>query len=408
MFSTAPARANTLIAGNHAGKRVTITPQAELIWRELVKLANTGNYWALLTVRGIEQLAAGRLSRKDIFVNPGSIHRGGNEEFVVILPGCRVTAEKLADDSYQLLHFQADLGYGQLIKEGKAPGLYEVRKNRNIWQSKPRSYGTLKNEKHRVLAVSDSGYDTLDVAANSVAPNLSGGAVSEVSGGGVTLDTNGFDMHFTPGEARIGGLKNYRKAINPLKDENLHESALLLARTIYMARKVQDVRIISEFGGSAVLTQALRILADRKVTLEDHTVFLVRPTTSPHEAIKAAHGVMGLKLQRNFNETGMLDYIGNRDQLELIQARRRHEHKSYTYLHAATDVVLTGKSLQGAIGFIAGAAALVGLSISAPATGAFLAALGAAAGKVAAASKLGDIAMQAWLPRQYNKLKGKF
>lgn len=40
MFSTAPARTNTLIAGRHAGKRVTITSQVEPIWRELVKLTS--------------------------------------------------------------------------------------------------------------------------------------------------------------------------------------------------------------------------------------------------------------------------------------------------------------------------------------------------------------------------------
>ena len=51
------------------------------------------------------------------------------------------------------------------------------------------------------------------------------------------------------------------------------------------------------------------------------------------------------------------------------------------HLYAVTDVVLTGKSVQGAMGFITGAAALAGLAVSTPAAGAFLTALGAAAGK---------------------------
>ncbi|WP_255463400.1 hypothetical protein [Microbulbifer sp. YPW1] len=44
MFIYAAARAEKLIAGLQGGKRVTINPQVEPIWNELVKLANRGNY----------------------------------------------------------------------------------------------------------------------------------------------------------------------------------------------------------------------------------------------------------------------------------------------------------------------------------------------------------------------------
>ncbi|QIL89972.1 hypothetical protein GNX18_09550 [Microbulbifer sp. SH-1] len=77
MFNYTPASTDKLIAGRHFGKRITITPQAEPIWNELVKLANQGNYWAQMSVNGIKQLAAGRLSQKNIFVKPGPAHRAG-------------------------------------------------------------------------------------------------------------------------------------------------------------------------------------------------------------------------------------------------------------------------------------------------------------------------------------------
>ena len=411
MFNYTPASTDKLIAGRHFGKRITITPQAEPIWNELVKLANQGNYWAQMSVNGIKQLAAGRLSQKNIFVKPGPAHRGGTEEFVVILPGCRVTAEKLPDDSYKLLHFQADLNYGALIEQGQAPGLYQIARKSGDWVANRNEDGLIEKRPQRVVAIGDSGYSSPKDAAKFAAASLSGtGQVSTVSGGARSINSSGggFDLHFTPGEKRIGGLTNYMNAIKPLKDERLYESAMLLARAMYMARDIQDVRWISEFGGSGVLTQALRILADRKVKLKGHTAFLYRPSTSPHEALKAMHAVEGLELERSFKESDALDYIGNRDNLRVLQERRKHEETSYTWLHRATDTVCAGSTLHNAVGFVVGAAGLTGLAISAPAAGAFLTALGSAVATAATAGKLGQRAMKAWAPKKYEEIAGKF
>lgn len=411
MFKYTPARADKLIAGRRAGKRVTITPQVEPIWNELVKLANRGNYWAQITVNSIKQLAAGRLSQSNIFVKPGSVHRGGTEEFVVILPGCRVTAEKLPNDCYKLLHFQADLTYGELIDGAQAPGLYQVTFQEGDWSAEHRGDGKIETRTKRVVAVSDSGYSFPEGAARAAGRSLSAdGVVSGVAGGSRTIKSpqaGGFDLHFTPSGEPIGGFVNYKKAVNPLSDERLYESALLLARSMYMARNINDVRWISEFGGSGVLTQALRILADRKVKLNNHTAFLFRPTTSPHEALKAMHAVPGLEVERNFKESNSMDYIGNRDNLRITRERRKHEKESYTLLHRATDTVCAGVTLHNAVGFVVGAAGLTGVAISAPAVGVFLTALGGAAATVVGAGKLGKQAMKAWTPRKYDEIASK-
>lgn len=402
MFHYTPANADKRIAGRHTGKPITITPQAEPIWNELVKLANAGNYWAQLTVRGIEQLAAGRLSQNNIFVKPGSVHRGGTEEFVVILPGCKVTAEKLPNDSYKLLLFEADLHYGQLIEQGMAPGLYQVEKE-DSWKSRLRIDGKIEKANHRVVAISDSGYEDPEEAAQTAAISI---VDSPVSGGAYTLSDTGFDLHFTPGENKIGGLKNYKKALRPLKDQDLHNSAMLLARVMYMAKDQKRIRWIAEYGGSAVLTQAFKILSDRKIKLNQHTAFLVRPTTSPHEAIKAVHAVEGVILDRKFSAIEPLNYIGNRDGLAVVKERRKREI-DYTWKMAATDRVLAGTNINGAIGFVAGGAALMGLAVSVPATCAFLTVLGGAAAVTAKAGVLGKMAMESWAPRKYNELKSK-
>ena len=50
---------------------------------------------------------------------------------------------------------------------------------------------------------------------------------------------------------------------------------------------IEGVSWVAEFGGAAVLTQAMKILADQGVTLEDHTAFLYRPNTNVEEAAQA-------------------------------------------------------------------------------------------------------------------------
>lgn len=413
MFSNTPAKPETQIAGQHSGKPVTITPQAEPIYRELAKLAQSGNYWAQITVNGINQLAAGRLHQNNIFIKPGAAHRGGTEEFVVILPGCKVTAEKLANDGYKILHFEADLNYSELVDRQERPGLYEAYQSRRGWTTSQNRNGTIKNEKNRLVAICDSGHDRADKAANSAAPRL---AAAPFSGGSFRLSSDGFDLHYTPGENRIGGLKSYKHAIRPLQNQELHESALLLARTMYEARDQKGIGWVSEFGGSAILTQALKILADQGVTLETHTAFLFRPTSSPNEAVKAAHAA-GLKLDRKFTKTNKLDIIGNRDQLELIYNRLKHEgddDNGYIWTKAVADAIEHGKSLHGGGMLIGSIAATAGLAASAPApaaAAAFLTALGKAAtvaGSAIGIGKMGNSMVKAWLPRHHDKIKSKF
>ncbi|TLM76595.1 hypothetical protein ACONUD_10900 [Microbulbifer harenosus] len=406
MFSNTPAKRELRIAGTHSGKPVTITPQAEPIYHELVKLARRGNHWAQITVNAINQLASGRLHQNNIFIKPSAMNRGGTEEFVMILPGCKVTAEKLERDGFRILHFEADLNYGELIEKYQKPGLYKASKQDGQWEVGPaKKGGKIESLEDRVVAICDSGRENPREAARTASSRISS---APISGGGITIDRHGFDLHYTPGERGIGGLRNYKNAIRPLKDQQLYESALLLAKTMYDARGTEGVRWISEFGGSAVLTQAMKILADQKIQLKEHYVFLVDPTTSPNTAYKAAHEA-GLNVDRKFSSTDMLNYMGNRDQLELIGNRLRFEKKNYSLLKASADVIEHCKSLQGAGAFMGTLAATAGLSLSAPASAAaFLTALGAAATTAIGLGKVGNAMIRAWLPKHHDKLKSKF
>lgn len=402
---------DTIIAGQHSGKPVSITPRAELIYNEMVSLASAGNHWALLAVNGINDLAAGRLHQSNIFINPSQVCRGGHEEFFVILPGCKATVEKLPSDTFKIVHFEADLNYSELQETQSKPGLYRAELKSEGWGADFVRGAQIEPVKNRLIAISDSGHGSPVVAAKKSAPRVT---EAPFSGGGITVNDDGFDMHYTPGQKRIGGLKNYKKAIKPLDNSELNESALLLAKTMFDAKDVQGVGWISEFGGSGVLTQALKILADQNIKLGKHKVFLYRPTTSPNEAIKAAHAV-GLKIDRKFTKTNSMDYIGNRDQLEMIGQRVKNERGDkgdYSLAKAGVDILAHGKSVQAGgltAGAILGAA---GITLAAPAAAvAFLgifaktAAMGATTIGI---GKLGGTLTEAYLPSMHDSIKSKF
>jgi hypothetical protein len=413
MFSNTAPTQDLIIAGQHSGKPVKITPAAKPVYDNLVKLArDETNYWAQITVKAINELAAGRLHQSNIFIKPGAVHRDGKEEFVMILPGCKVTCEKLDTDGFKILYFEPDIHYGELIESQAKPGLYASRKIGTKWKVKPQKRGHIEQEKDRLVAICDSGYKDPIRAATIAAPRI---GEAPMSGGSFRVDSNGFDLHYTPGEKCIGGLRNYRNAIRPNQNTELHESALLLARTMYQAKDIKGVAWISEDGGSGVLTQAMTVLAAQGVQLPHHTAFLFNPTTSPNAAVKAAHSI-GVQLDRKFTKTKILNVVGNRDQLEMIGNRWKNKADSLTTLQAGVDIMAQGKSLQGfglTVGSVAaGAAAVAGLGITAPAAlTAFLTAIGGAVavGKIAGSTvKLGNTLVENALPKHHDKWKGKF
>ena len=412
MLSNSASAQDVVIAGQHSGKPVKITPTAKPVYDQLVKLARDGNnYWAEITVKAINELAAGRLHQSNIFVKPGAVHRNGTEEFVMILPGCKVTCEKLDADGFKILHFEADINYGELIESGKKPGLYKASKVNDIWQAEFRENGLIEHKEDRLVAISDSGYDSPMSAADVAAPRI--GEAPHV--GGLRVNTKGFDLHFTPGEKCIGGLKNYRNAIRVNQYTELHESALLLARTMYDAKKVEGVTWVSEDGGSGVLTQAMTILASQGVQLPGHVVFMFNPTTSPNTAVKAAHS-LGVLLDRKFIKTRPINIVGNRDHLEMNWNRWKSENDRLTALQAGVDAFAYGKSLQGIImtgaTIAAGVAGVAGVSLTAPAAlTTFLTVIGGAvaAGKGAGTvASVGNDLVRTLLPKHHDKLKGKF
>jgi len=107
----------------------------------------------------------------------------------------------------------------------------------------------------------------------------------------------GFDLHFTPGEKRIGGVMNLQQAGAADADPRLRESATLLASTMKDASQYKNVKWISERGGSGVLTHAMSLLKAQGVSFKDtkHKVFFSHIMTNVAKAEQLARDI-GLEL----------------------------------------------------------------------------------------------------------------
>lgn len=403
-----------VVSGSRGGKRVICGPKAQFEYRALKEAANQGNHWARLALAQLQGLCTGRIGKDNIYIQPNKDRRPGNhgyDEFFIILPGCLATIERKPDDSYHIIQLDVDTKFTELQKLAKKPGMYFAKKASEIWECELSNDGSIesKNQSMHFIAVSDAGFESAADAADSTFPKLADHLGSTT---GSFLESNGFNLHYTPGKKSIGGLRNYKDAISPLSNQSTMESAQLLAKAMYDARNIKQVAWISEFGGSAVLTQAMQMLANQGIKLPHHTAFMIRPSTDTQAAMNAALS-LDLKLGRQLSKSNPLDYIGNRNQLAAISTRSKL-NKKYTLAQASWDRFSHLKSLHGlATGAIAGAAAC-GFAAASPIS--FMPAAVAPAvltmGKILGWAGAGIVALdkgaEAFTPRTHSKIVGKF
>ncbi|WP_299596734.1 hypothetical protein [uncultured Microbulbifer sp.] len=94
------------------------------------------------------------------------------------------------------------------------------------------------------------------------------------------------------------------------------------------ARDVEGVAWAADFGGSAVLTQAMQILVDKGVSLKKHTVYFHKPRTSPAKALKLAHQLQ-MRLNERIADTG-LSARGALSQFSVAGVRLRNQDDPYS------------------------------------------------------------------------------
>ncbi|ROS00176.1 hypothetical protein EDC56_2812 [Sinobacterium caligoides] len=353
------ANRDLIIAGENAGKPVYIVPAAKPTYEELVRLSRKGSHWARITVEGLHNLAHGRLNMANIFINP--VTKGGSDEFIAVLPGCKVTIEKMSSDCYKILYFERDENYFTQ-EETNAAGLYRVVSEADGWDTRYIKDGRLKSEGPHHVAISDRGYEDASFAAEQAALRIAN--APEVSPN--QMKTHGFALHYTPGKDKIGGLVHAKTAFNPLNDDVLNASALQLAQTMYDARKIKAVNWVAEFGGSAVLTQAMRILADQGVELKTHTAYLYKPKSRTNVAVKQAMR-LNLSINGDFSQSSALDIVGNMDALAVVKTRSQHDD-SYRLGHATTAVrkFVAKAGAAGATGLAVAGAGCAAAGVSVP------------------------------------------
>ena len=294
-----------------------------------------------------------------------------------------------------------DSGYFEMNSQNSMTGLYSAKKSNNgQWGALIKESGKLSKDgdSQRFVCVTDGDHGNATEAANAVAPLLA----QAPGAGGVFF--NNFDFHYTKALGKIGGLRNYKLAASPKNDSSIYGSAQMLANTMHKAKNIQGITWVSTLGGSAVLTQAMNMLVDMNVKLNNHSAFLYRPRTNTTRAVEFAHK-LDMKLDRNFSKTDAFDYMGNRNQISTIYRRFRRE-KDYHFGNAFFDLACQGGKVQGIAGMAIGAATLAGAPMAVPTIPIF-ASIAAAIGTTAGALKIGDSLAESVAPYWYNKHIGK-
>ncbi|HWV14675.1 MAG TPA: hypothetical protein VN030_04525, partial [Cellvibrio sp.] len=281
------------------------------------------------------------------------------------------------------------------------------------WQATIIPNGFIEKRGVNIVSIADTYMEVKDALENvSDAIGNSGHAGT----GGRTLKSNGFDLHFTPGEKRIGGLTNIQQAYNAATDTSLHESAILLARTMENARSIKGVAWVSQSGGLGVLTQAMRILNDKGVDFKEseHFVFFSNPTTNLTKAEQLARNI-GIAVDRKSHSKNLLniEQLFGRGFLGGLAAgiQRYRSDKKYTALKLGVDAykeVSEHKAIVGMFGVTGSAvAAALGSSVMAASLPAGIA-LAVALEVGPKVLGVGGATMQAYFPKQYKKLTDHF
>ena len=359
----APA-GNVIVAGQNCGIRILCTPKAYETYKEVDALSRKGNHWARLIIKGIAALSSGRINSDNVFVKKGlgMMYAQQRGAFYVSLPGVLATFEDLDGTSYVLTHFKADTSYFKHQQQATKPGLWRVSRNDiGSWSAQFVKNGRLiSKQENRYVVVADRNYESPNKAAESAAASLSNTHDTIRS----SIEKTGFDLHFTPGIKKIAGLSNLKETYMASSAPTLRESAQLLANTMYRSRDVNSVFWYSDWGGSGILTQSMRLLNDQQIKLEKHAVLMNHPTTLPSVAESLARKI-GLDPIKGGHK-GMLprELLGRLLTLDtpVGALRQWREDKNYTGKELVADagkkLFGAGDTLSGAIG-VAGAIGII-------------------------------------------------
>lgn len=155
-------------------------------------------------------------------------------------------------------------------------------------KSSTKTTGNITREDNRTVVICDGGYTQPDFAAKDALKHL-----KKISGDQAALRGD-FDILYSPVGKGLG-----KKSFNPTEETGAFSTSTVLAKAMKGASKRKGVYWVSQYGGSSILTMAMRSLVEERITLPSHLAKLYRPNTSIEEA-RAAATQLGLKIGDDF------------------------------------------------------------------------------------------------------------
>lgn len=362
-----------VVAGAASGKRIRCTTELKPVVDQLIRASEKCSYWPTIAVRELRALSSGLIGKKNVYVQPGQKDALGNQLFIVFLPGLKAVLQKWAVDEYCIIEMTLDENYFEATSDDNRTGLYRVEpRARNLWATEYVSDGRVLEKDGRIVTVADAGKknanQVADVTARNIMPTLDPRTKA-------ALRNDGFDLHHTGGSNSLGSLIRY----SAFSNNHARASAVLLAETMTNAKTLKNVFWVADHGGSVVLTQAMKILVDRGVTLQDHLVFFQDCKSSPAEATRLAHRLK-VTMNESVAHTGMSirGFVS-----KCMVAKERHDNPDdpYTMAHLGGSWITGLVKIGGPLGSTAAAAGFLGITggffgITVPMLGAVAGALG--------------------------------
>ncbi len=338
-------------SNNGSGKRVTFSEATKADATVLRKAERAGFYYPMLALKQINSLNSGAAGKHNVFIpSMNTAQANSLQMFEMYMPGIKATIERRPNDRYIVTKLVISDEYKEIPRGGDKPGIYSVSKGDGGGQTVTyKGNNRITPQDGRVVVVCNTGYESPRDAAEDVQKRL------KHTAGRIVSENGSFDIMYSPAGATLG--KGFRK-FNACSIDEANIFAGILSNAMHDAQKRVNINWISEYGGSAVFTQALDDLARQRVSFTEkkHTAYLYHPTTDPVEALELSQKV-GLKIGDEFAKVK-----GVRAPLRMLGAkakRARNPNDEYSWKDYSKDLSngsMNGVALAGVGLFVAGLA----------------------------------------------------
>lgn len=338
-----------VLAGADAGKTVKYTPNISDAIAQLIIAAETGNYYPLLAYKQLAALTSGMVGKANVYVPPENTSANHSfQHFDVYVPGIKARVERRSNDNYVVTSLELSGGWDEIRDQDRKPGIYSVTRNKGDFDLDYSDNQQILLKDKRNVIIADGQYKNTHAAAKNSYKH----ACKSSFGSDLKQDKQ-FDLVYSSIGKSLGGGKQY----NAAQVNNGKGMAAILAHAMTQARDQEGVKWIAEGGGSAILTQAMQILANNKVPLKDanHAIYLYKPGTCRTEAVKLAQQ-LDINLEAGY---GSMAYTsrGIMDDLRAKKLRMENMKDSYSgrdYAKTLATYGLGGAGIVGAVTFVGG------------------------------------------------------